>query len=116
MVRRKNPGAGQKAGDVEARLYSRCREIPSAENLLEIPGIGGNILSGILAEMGDIGRFDDAGDLQKLSGMGLEACSSGKHKGQTKNSYRRRKRLRYLLFQGAKAAVVHAEEFRQIHE
>lgn len=102
--------------DVGARLHSRCMEIPSTENLLEIPGIGGNILSGILAEMGDIRRFDDAGELQKLSGMGLVACSSGKHKGQTKISHRGRKRLRYWLFQGAKSAVVHAEEFRQVHE
>lgn len=36
---------------------------------------------GILAEMGDISRFDDVKEIQKLSGLGLIACSSGKHKG-----------------------------------
>lgn len=43
-------------------------------------GIGGNILAGILAEMRDISRFDGVEKIQKLSGMGLAASSSGKHK------------------------------------
>lgn len=74
-----------------------------------------NILSGILAEMGDISRFDDVKEIQKLSGLGLVACSSGKHKGETKISHRGRKRLRYWLFQAAKSAVAHAEEFKELH-
>ena len=45
-----------------------------------------------------------------------ESCSSGKHKGQTKISHRGRKRLRYWLFQAAKSAVSHADEFKQLHE
>lgn len=43
------------------------------------------------------------------------ACSSGKHEGKTKISYRGRKRLRYWLFQAAKSAVAHAEEFKELH-
>ena len=73
-----------------------------------------NILSGILAEMGDISRFDDVKEIQKLSGLGLVACSSGKHKGETKISHRGRKRLRYWLFQAAKSAVAHAEEVKEL--
>ena len=90
-------------------------EIPYAENILAISGIGGNILSGILAEMGDISRFDDVKEIQKLSGLGLVACSSGKHTGETKISHRGRKRLRYWLFQAAKSAVAHSEEFKELH-
>lgn len=74
-----------------------------------------NILSGILAEMGDISRFDGVKEIQKLSGLGLVACSSGKHKGETKISHRGRKRLRYWLFQAAKSAVAHAEEVKELH-
>ena len=84
---------------IENRLNEKCKEIPHAENILEISGIGERILSGILAEMGDISRFDDAKELQKLSGLGLVSCSSGKHKGETRISHRGRKRLRYWLFQ-----------------
>ena len=100
----------------DSSVHEKCREIPHAENLLEIKGIGENTLSGILAEMGDISRFDDVKEIQKLAGLGLVACSSGKHKGQTKISHRGRKRLRYWLFQAAKSAVSHAEEFETLHE
>ena len=102
--------------EIESTLHRKCMEIPHTENILEIRGVGENILSGILAEMGDISRFDDAKEIQKLSGMSLVASSSGKHKGQTKISHRGRKRLRYWLFQAAKSAVSHAGEYKQLHE
>ena len=100
---------------IENQINQKCQEIPHTGNVLEISGIGENTLSGILAEMGDISRFDDVKEIQKLSGLGLVACSSGKHKGETKISYRGRKRLRYWLFQAAKSAVGHAEEFKELH-
>jgi len=100
---------------VEKQLIQKCHEIPHTDNILEISGIGENTLSGILAEMGDISRFDDVKEIQKLSGLGLVACSSGKHKGETKISHRGRKRLRYWLFQAAKSVVAHAEEFKELH-
>lgn len=104
-----------KLDEIEVSLHQKCREIPYAENLLEIGGGGENILAGILAEMGDVSRFDDVKEIQKLSGLGLVACSSGKHKGETKISHRGRKRLRYWLFQAARSAVSHAEEFKTLH-
>lgn len=100
---------------IEDQINQKCQEIPHSDNILEISGIGENTLSGILAEMGDISRFDDVKEIQKLSGLGLVACSSGKHKGETKISHRGRKRLRYWLFQAAKSAVAHAEEFKELH-
>jgi transposase len=102
--------------EIEVQIAQKCREVPRAENVLEIKGLGDTIVSGILAEMGDIDRFDAAKEIQKLSGLGLVACSSGKHKGQTKISHRGRKRLRYWLFQGAMSVVSHNAAFRQIHE
>lgn len=105
----------EKLDRIEESLHQKCREIPYAENLLEIEGVGENILSGILAEIGDISRFDDVKEIQKLSGLGLVACSSGKHKGETKISHRGRKRLRFWLFQAARSAVSHSEEFKTLH-
>lgn len=105
----------EKLNEVEDKLVEKCMEIPYADELLEIKGIGNNILTGILAEIGDISRFDDVKEIQKLAGLGLVACSSGKHKGQTKISRRGRKRLRYWLFQAAKSAVSHGEEFKTMH-
>lgn len=105
----------EQLADIEGRLNQMCMDIPYAEKILAISGMGENTLSGILAEMGDISRFDDVKEIQKLSGLGLVACSSGKHKGETKISHRGRKRLRYWLFQAAKSAVAHAEEFKALH-
>lgn len=105
----------KKLEDIQNQLNVKFKEIPHAENILEIRGIGENILSGILAEMGDIERFDNVKEIQKLSGLGLVACSSGKHKGETRISHRGRKRLRYWLFQGAKSVVVHDETFKNLH-
>lgn len=105
----------EQLSEIENQLKQKCNEIPHTENILEISGIGENTLSGILAEMGDILRFDDVKEIQKLSGLGLVACSSGKHKGETKISHRGRKRLRYWLFQAAKSVVAHAEEFKELH-
>ena len=101
--------------DIQEQMNAKCAEIPHAANVLEIQGIGQSILSGIIAEMGDIDRFDDVKEIQKLSGLGLVACSSGKHKGETKISHRGRKRLRYWLFQAAKSVVAHDEAFKELH-
>lgn len=108
-------GLDLELAEVENELSMKCKEIPSADTILEIPGIGERVLSGILAEIGDITRFDDVKEIQKLSGLGLTANSSGKHQGKTKISRRGRKRLRYWLFTGAKSVVSHSEEFKELH-
>ncbi|SHJ92974.1 Transposase [Dethiosulfatibacter aminovorans DSM 17477] len=105
----------EQLSEIENQMEEKCLKIPHTGKILEISGIGENTLSGILAEMGDISRFDNVKEIQKLSGLGLVACSSGKHKGKTKISYRGRKRLRYWLFQAAKSLVAHSEAFKELH-
>ena len=39
-------------------------------------------MSGFVAEVGDITRFDNPKQLQKLAGYAIVECSSGKHKGR----------------------------------
>ena len=51
---------------IENQINQKCQEIPHTGNVLEISGIGENTLSGILAEMGDISRFDDVKEIQKF--------------------------------------------------
>ena len=53
----------EQLAQIESLLHEKCMEIPYAENILEINGVGENILAGILAEIGDISRFDDVGAL-----------------------------------------------------
>lgn len=86
----------EQLSEIQQQLKQRCMEIPHAENIIGISGIGENTLAGILAEMGDISRFDGVKEIQKIS-----------HRG--------RKRLRHWLFQVARSEVAHAEEFKELH-
>ena len=45
-------------------------------------------VSGFIAEAGDIRRFEDPKQLQKLAGYAIVANESGKHKGESRISYR----------------------------
>ena len=91
------------------------KQIPMAEKLLGIKGVGIKTVSGFLAEVGDINRFNNPKELQKLAGLAIVENSSGKHKGETTISRRGRKRLRYLLFEVAMSLVAKNREFAEMH-
>jgi transposase len=91
------------------------KQIPMAEKLLGIKGVGIKTVSGFLAEVGDINRFNNPKELQKLAGLSIVENSSGKHKGETTISRRGRKRLRYLLFEVAMSLVAKNREFAEMH-
>lgn len=90
-------------------------EIPYIDKLLEIKGVGIKTVSGFVAEVGDISRFDNPKQLQKLAGYAIVENSSGKHKGETRISRRGRKKLRYLLFEAALSVVGKNREFSELH-
>ena len=79
------------------KIEGKLKEIPYIDKLLEIKGIGMVTVSGFIAEVGDIRRFDNPKQLQKLAGYAIVANDSGKHNGESRISYRGRKRLRYVL-------------------
>jgi transposase len=90
-------------------------EIPYVDKLLQIKGVGIKTVSGFVAEVGDISRFDNPKQIQKLAGYSLVGDSSGKHQGETRISRRGRKRLRYLLFEVALSLVGKNDEFKELH-
>lgn len=106
--------------DWEEKLVSKLEELsaqlPYIENILEIKGLGLRTVTGILAEIGDITRFTEAGQIQKLAGLALVEDSSGKHEGKTIISKRGRKRLRYQLYQAALVLIGQNAQFRQVYE
>ena len=93
----------------------KLSEIPHIDKLLEIKGVGLKTVSGFVAEVGDITRFDNPKQLQKLAGYAIVECSSGKHKGESHISYRGRKRLRYVLYEAAISLIARNEEFKEVH-
>ena len=82
---------------------------------MQIPGIGAKTVTGFLAEVGDIRRFNNPKQVQKYAVLALKENCSGKHKGETTITRRGRKRLRYILFNAAKVLVAKNPEFRELH-
>ena len=97
-------------------IEEKLKEIPYIDKLMAIQGIGLVTVSGFIAEVGDIGRFDNPKQLQKLAGYAIVANESGKHNGESRISYRGRKRLRYVLYEAAISLIGKNAEFREIHE
>jgi transposase len=78
--------------------------------LTSIPGVGSVVAAGFIAETGNLARFDDWKQLQKLAGLNLTEQSSGQHKGKTKISKRGRPGLRCIIYQlGDKGMLVNPE-------
>lgn len=101
--------------EVMLLIEELIKQITMAEKLMEIKGVGIKNVSGFLAEVGDISRFSNSKELQKLAGLALVENNSGKHKGQTTISRRGRKGLRYLLFEAAMSLVGKNPEFGALH-
>ena len=97
-------------------IGEKLKEIPYIDQLMAIKGVGVITVSGFIAEVGDIKRFDDPKQLQKLAGYAIVANQSGKHKGESRISYRGRKRLRYVLYEAALSLIGRNPEFKAIHE
>ena len=101
--------------ELMAMIEAKISEIPYVENLLEIKGIGMKTAVGFVAEVGDISRFNDPKEIQKLAGYAIVNDESCKHVGESHISYRGRKRLRYVLYEAAVSVLAHSPEFREIH-
>ena len=106
----------KREAELMALINEKIREVPYIDKLLEIRGVGLKTVIGFVAEVGDIKRFDDPKQIQKLSGYAIVKNQSGKHKGESHISYRGRKRLRYVLYEAAVSVVSHSPEFRSIHQ
>lgn len=96
-------------------LETLCIQVPNAEKLLNIKGVGILTVASFFGEVGDIRRFESPKQIQKLAGLAITENSSGKQKGQSCISRRGRKLLRYTLFQAVMSMIMHLPEFRELH-
>jgi hypothetical protein len=86
-------------------LNEKIMEVPNVEKLLAIKGVGLSTVIGFVAEVGDIGRFTDPKQVQKLAGLEITKISSGKRKGQPGISKRGRRKLRRTMYESARALI-----------
>lgn len=105
---------GQKQ-EIERLMQELLLRVPNASKLVDIKGIGMVTAAVIVSEIGDIRRFHDPRQIQKMAGLSLKENSSGKHKGKTTISKRGRKRLREGLFRAIITMLATNQEFRTLH-
>ena len=76
-----------------------AKKLPNFEIIKSIPGIADNLASRILAEIGDIERFNNASQLVAFSGIDPQIYQSGQKSGlHLKISKKGNKKLRCLLY------------------
>ena len=104
-------------GQMQVMLEELVAKIDGAERLLRIKGVGFITVAGFFSEVGDLSRFTDPKQIQKLAGLAVVTPdSSGKHNGQSEISRRGRKRLRMILFRAAMSMVKSNREMKTLHE
>ena len=91
-------------------------QIPNADKMLSVNGIGLVTVAGFISEVGDISRFKNPKQIQKYAGLELVENSSGKHKGRTRISKRGRRKLRKILYQVMVPLLARNKEFRGIYD
>ena len=101
---------------LEIELQNILSAVPNVDKLTAIKGIGFGCARGFIAETGDISRFSDAKDIQKLSGLAIVENSSGKHQGKYMISYRGRKKLRKTMYLAAVSVIAHNDYFKVLYE
>ena len=101
--------------DIMALIDEILKQIPGADRLLSVPGAGVVTVAGFLSEVGDINRFSDPKQIQKLAGLAVVENSSGKRKGLPGISRRGRSRLRWVLYLAAMSMVKNNKEMKTYH-
>lgn len=86
--------------------------IPGAQSLRSIPGVGLVYAAGILAEIGDIERFDDQAALAKYAGLTWHKHQSGSFEAEDTKRIRSGNRFfRYYLVEAANSVKNRDQEF-----
>lgn len=102
--------------DIELIMQKYLIQTGYSEYILSIKGIGIVTASSFLAEIGDILKYDDYKQIQKVAGLNLKETSSGNKKGKTEISKRGRPNLRNILYQAALVMVAKNEAFKEVYE
>lgn len=103
-------------GDIEAIISSLCEELPEVQKITQIKGIGLTTASGIVAELGEIKKYQTSKQMIKMAGLALTENSSGQKKGQMSISKRGRKDLRKILYQAVVGMIRTNPAFKELYE
>jgi transposase len=88
---------GRIAG-LEAEIVRLLGQLPEAEYLMSVKGVGAMTAAVILSETGGLGQYSCAAAVQKLAGLNLYQNSSGQYQSDRHISKRGRSQLRRALY------------------
>lgn len=91
-------------------------DIPMAQQLRSIDGIGTITIAALLGFAGDLRRYAHGRQVLRRAGLNLAECTSGKYKGQIKLSKRGDKALRKYLYLGIIMLVRRHPDFSRWHQ
>jgi transposase len=86
------------------------------QTLASVPGLGPVWTAGLIAELGDISRFDDQAAIAQYAGLTWEAKESGNFAAEdTALTKRGNSYLRYYLVEAANSVRIHCPEYAQYY-
>src|SRR5690625_1342698 len=106
----------QQLEELDQELEDLIQDIPGAQEMINIKGVGVTTVATFFAEIGDINKYSHPQQLVNMAGLSLREHSSGKYKGQTRIDKRGRKRLRKALYLAVRPLVRHNPTFKALHE
>jgi len=102
--------------EIQREMEALLAEIPQAEQLRSIHGLGTTMLAAVLGFAGDLRNYAHGQQLLRRAGLNLAECTSGKFKGQIKLSKRGDSALRKYLYFGMLSLVSHHPDFKRWHK
>jgi transposase len=98
------------------KIEELLENIPSANEMMAIPGIAKKTIAGFFAEIGDLQNYVHPDQIIKLAGLNLKLATSGKWKGKTVITKRGRPKLRALLYKVILPLVAKNPAFKALHD
>ena len=103
--------------EFDKAIEDLVQTMPEYKCLESIPGVGPVYAGGILAEIGQISRFDDQASLAKYAGLTWRKHESGSNRSEntplrrTGNHF-----LRYYLVEAANSVIRHVPEYKDFYQ
>jgi transposase len=101
---------------IEKDILASLSEIPMANQLRSIKGLGPIFIGAILSCAGDLRQYAHGRQLLRKAGLNLAERTSGKYKGQIKLSKRGDATLRKYMYLATISVIGTNPVFRQMHE
>jgi len=101
---------------IDKSIQTLIITLPDAKSLLSIPGIGPVYTAGILAELGQIDRFEDEAKIAKYAGLYWKRKQSGNYESQRTSMTKTGNRyLRYYLVEAAASVMRNEPVYREYY-